>query len=494
MSSKRKSGLKTRDVSKTHFSSGINNNQHTFSRLVLRIIDGTSLLASDVQTGKSDPVCFIWCGMLSEDPPKLEELTTNENVLVTKVCPTTCDPIWNEDVIFPLDLSEGLDHLLQTRIIVFVRDQDIDVNDESILTYDELGMLEISFQNIVGGGKAMAHSIVLSAAKYNLIKSPGMRKIDGSIRVSASIIFSSEDEEINKKRYELSDGFETNNSKSNSLSQYLQKQVRPNTANSNNSNNRGDSISPSVTRGRMRRTIDSFDGRQSTASSRSPSRERLGSVTGSINTRSNVAPMKKRPSTAPTERLQTIPAGSIDGENMSLISNFMNDDNQRDVEDDPNEVGLDKYLEDIVEENEHLVTDMVDAVVSLHKVMNPNDDNQSNNSNQTNSKTNKNNEQKRRNSLPKVVSSENLKPKNVEQENNNGLSLDEHFLTGPTGGDEGSLPPEDDDDYRLDTVGDSDPRKVKKNPFLQSPKAAAIHELIQSSIIPPKGDELSLPP
>ena len=31
------------------------------TRLVVRVLDGKDLLASDIMTGKSDPICFVWC-------------------------------------------------------------------------------------------------------------------------------------------------------------------------------------------------------------------------------------------------------------------------------------------------------------------------------------------------------------------------------------------------------------------------------------------------
>ena len=63
-STHRKTGLKKTYFSRTHFSSPFapkEKGSGDMTRLVVRILDGRDLLASDVQTGKSDPLCFIWC-------------------------------------------------------------------------------------------------------------------------------------------------------------------------------------------------------------------------------------------------------------------------------------------------------------------------------------------------------------------------------------------------------------------------------------------------
>ena len=39
------------------------------SKIVLTLIDGNKLLASDVETGKSDPVGFVWVGYNENNSP-----------------------------------------------------------------------------------------------------------------------------------------------------------------------------------------------------------------------------------------------------------------------------------------------------------------------------------------------------------------------------------------------------------------------------------------
>ena len=62
----KRSLLKTRDVDKSHFSSGSIPPELksiiSTTRCVVKILSASNLLASDADTGKSDPTCFIWFG------------------------------------------------------------------------------------------------------------------------------------------------------------------------------------------------------------------------------------------------------------------------------------------------------------------------------------------------------------------------------------------------------------------------------------------------
>lgn len=165
-----KSRLKSREVNPTHFSSGVKRNENDQSRLVVRFLDGQNLLASDVETGKSDPIGFIWCGSIGEKLPLLDSLdslplltsktymnnynnsgnvttsgTVGGGIMKTKVCPCTVDPIWNEDVIVPIGkflssatANNNLGMFSGMRLIVLVRDEDLD-SDGVTINYDELG-------------------------------------------------------------------------------------------------------------------------------------------------------------------------------------------------------------------------------------------------------------------------------------------------------------------------------------------------------------------
>lgn len=279
-----KRGLKTRDVAKDHFSSGIVQDEPHFSRLIVRFIEGKNLLASDVETGKSDPVAFVWCGPNTEQPNLDEADIPESGILKTSVCPTTVNPIWNEDVIFPLDITE-IAALAEMKCLIYIRDEDAGVG-EGMIAYDELGMLEIPFKDIFTKGKALKNSIVVSGSFYNLIKSPGMRKVDGAIKITLTIIFAPDDTEVILKQLPSIDDQSTNFTRSsinqlNSVSQKVQKfLVSP-----------PESTDTSKVDPRLRLSLTSL-GRPSSAKVSSRSSIAVP----------NIAPMVRRPSTAPQKR------------------------------------------------------------------------------------------------------------------------------------------------------------------------------------------------
>eukprot|EP01031_Cornospumella_fuschlensis_P034543 gene34543-41824_t len=223
-----KTGLKVKDVSKDHFSSGSTGNAPKFSRLVVRIVEAKQLLASDVETGKSDPICFVWCGY-NDESPNVEQATEHGDGgeqqtrwVATSVCYTTTDPVWNQDIVFPLDISDVMS-LSQMRCLVFVRDEDRD--EEGNVTYDDLGMLEFPMQDLLIGGRAMQNSIVRASAWYDLKKSPGMRKVDGCVKLTISLIFAPEDTDAINSQL---DGVELGNTNNRmlSLAQKLQQAMK----------------------------------------------------------------------------------------------------------------------------------------------------------------------------------------------------------------------------------------------------------------------------
>lgn len=187
-----KTGLKSPKVSKDHFSN-TKKIDPPFSRIVIRFLDGKQLLASDVVSGKSDPVGFAWCGYRGAEPQRHEWnefLSENSGILTTKTCKTTVDPIWNEDLTFPIDLTD-LDGLAEFRCLIHVRDED--ENTPNVFTYEDLGMVEISLKDIIARGKVIKNSIVDSSKKYDLQKTLDMRRVDGSIRLTISIFFLEDD-------------------------------------------------------------------------------------------------------------------------------------------------------------------------------------------------------------------------------------------------------------------------------------------------------------
>lgn len=281
-----KRGLKIRDVAKDHFSSGIVQSEPHFSRLVVRFLEGKELLASDIETGKSDPVSFVWCGPIN-DTPNLEEADLPESgILRTSVCPTTISPIWNEDVIFPLDVTD-IKSFTEMKCLIYVRDEDLGAGEGGMTTYDELGMLELPFKDIYTKGKAFKNSIVISGTWYTLAKTPGMRRVDGQIKLTISLIFAPEDNDVILKQLP-SPAESTNFSRSsihqlNSVSQKVQRFLTNPAA--------MEATEPSKVDPRLRLSMSSL-GRPSSAKSSSRS-------TFSI---ANIAPMVRRPSTAPQKR------------------------------------------------------------------------------------------------------------------------------------------------------------------------------------------------
>ncbi len=150
----KKTGLKIKEIDSSHWTIK-KQSLPSSSHLTLRIIDGTSLLASDVITGKSDPVCFVYLSYPGSEEPNLDnavqqqscvtpktdltenkecfplndnEETEKENnlvtrvekeeipVVMTKVCATTTDPIWNEDIYFPIEITTIKD-LIDLKVI-----------------------------------------------------------------------------------------------------------------------------------------------------------------------------------------------------------------------------------------------------------------------------------------------------------------------------------------------------------------------------------------
>ncbi len=64
-----KNGLKIKLVNANHFSSGKSPKDcPTGNRIVVRLLQAKNLLASDKETGKSDPVGFIWVGPRTIEP------------------------------------------------------------------------------------------------------------------------------------------------------------------------------------------------------------------------------------------------------------------------------------------------------------------------------------------------------------------------------------------------------------------------------------------
>lgn len=199
---KKKTGLTVTSISKDHWSIGGQKCKVEGTKLVVTILHGKGLLASDIYNGKSDPVCFLWCGLTSDfkSVDNLMAITSQVEcnkvgIKRTKVCPTTLEPIWNEDIVFPLVIN-NVELFSQMRCIIYIRDEDINTEDciDEEFSFDELGMCEISMSDIIMNGKVGKQSIVFASKQLDLKSSPKMKKnAEGYVKVTCSLIFDEND-------------------------------------------------------------------------------------------------------------------------------------------------------------------------------------------------------------------------------------------------------------------------------------------------------------
>jgi hypothetical protein len=201
MKRKGKAGLKVREVQRGHFSSGVRIKDpvnDSYSKISLTLLEASSLLASDVETGKSDPVAFAWCGYKDSkgEPTGLQWdsfAAENSGILSTKTCYATCDPVWNEEVIFPIQIA-NLESLIDLNCIILIRDEDRSDSNPAEVTYENLGEIEIPVSEIISLGKPLkSNSIIMPVQRFPLRRSTGMRRVDGAIKIKASIILSNAD-------------------------------------------------------------------------------------------------------------------------------------------------------------------------------------------------------------------------------------------------------------------------------------------------------------
>lgn len=205
---------------------GGNGNEIVNNYLSVRFLEGQNLLAADVMTGKSDPVCFVWWGRINDTPPPLDafhQRNNDYNIKRTEACTSTCNPLWNRskdvDLVFPLhgalstsnlatnnnnnNTNSDIYEILKTKIIIYVRDQDT-LEDGSIY-YDELGMLEINVKDVILEGKILQNSIMKSACWYDLKKTPGMIRIDGKLKLALTLFFDDNDYDNLKSQIDPTD-------------------------------------------------------------------------------------------------------------------------------------------------------------------------------------------------------------------------------------------------------------------------------------------------
>ncbi|CAN0068185.1 unnamed protein product, partial [Phaeothamnion confervicola] len=146
----RKKALEPSFYRKDHFSSpfqpGLDGNIKRQTRLSLRLLEARNLLVSDLVTGTSDPVCFAWVGPKGETADPID---TGGRVQRTAICRGTADPIWDEELVFPL-VVDTVDDVMEGQINVVIRDQD---DEDGDVHYHELGRVTIPLKAVLLDGK-----------------------------------------------------------------------------------------------------------------------------------------------------------------------------------------------------------------------------------------------------------------------------------------------------------------------------------------------------
>ena len=145
-SNKTKTLLKVNPVNPRHWSSGVRKGEVHQTRCVIQIVKAANLLASDAETGKSDPVCFLkFCS--EGEVPKWDDFASSDSgILSTAVIKACTDPIWNSYHTFPLILDHYND-LLNATIHLLIRDEDI--NEDGSRSYDDLGQVVWSIVDLI---------------------------------------------------------------------------------------------------------------------------------------------------------------------------------------------------------------------------------------------------------------------------------------------------------------------------------------------------------
>src|SRR5690606_29300462 len=87
-------------------------------RVVVRFLEARDLLASDAYSGKSDPICFAFVCQ-GDDRPLLgmfDDAILADRVKMTKVIPETVDPVWNDEVVFPVNAESTVQDLEESML------------------------------------------------------------------------------------------------------------------------------------------------------------------------------------------------------------------------------------------------------------------------------------------------------------------------------------------------------------------------------------------
>ena len=159
------------------------------TRVMIRLIDGQDLLAASTVSGASSPAAFAWLGYPCSSSLQWDswEDTTN-GIIRSKTVRGTTNPTWNQDLVFPIDVSD-LESITSLKISIMVR-HDLNSTPTSIShksAFSNLGILDISLASVLRQAKALQASVVSSSRKYLLDRAPGMSRVAGSIRLTISL-------------------------------------------------------------------------------------------------------------------------------------------------------------------------------------------------------------------------------------------------------------------------------------------------------------------
>jgi C2 domain len=182
----RKRALKPSYFSRDHFSSSISvqtDPRKLQTRVVVRILQGKDLLASDLLTGTSDPVCFVSVADSSGAAPTSID---DPRVQSTAACKHTVNPNWDAELTFPLK-ADSVEDIMAGSVLITVLDQD---DEDGSVHYDALGEVSIPLETIITQGSMKPHtqSIMLNATWWPISKSSSMRRCSGSLKVSLSLV------------------------------------------------------------------------------------------------------------------------------------------------------------------------------------------------------------------------------------------------------------------------------------------------------------------
>ncbi|CAM9858287.1 unnamed protein product, partial [Ectocarpus sp. 13 AM-2016] len=185
-----KSALAPSYFSHNHFSSPLAGTDDPLlkrTRVTVKVLEGKNLLVSDLLTGTSDPVTFLWVGSTERG---CVDLKHDRRVQSTEVRKHTVDPVWDAEFVFPLEV-QSVEDVLSGRINILVRDHD---DADGDLHYIDLGRVEVPLETVLTEGNIMAHTqlVQLPARWYPLQRCRGMKKSRGALKLAVGFFVGSD--------------------------------------------------------------------------------------------------------------------------------------------------------------------------------------------------------------------------------------------------------------------------------------------------------------